>query len=140
MTCAASGLTATQRRFAPDGSSRRSKRRLKHGERQVRHGDEQLLRGSDMKGFVLGIFITIAVALAGAYVFVTSGALPVGQDVKPGKLERWIAKTSLRATIGRQTTGLTNPLPPTDDNFAAAVPLYIAHCQICHGGPDGAAS
>ena len=46
--------------------------------------------------------VTITAALVGAYVFVTSGALPVGQDVKPGKVERWIAKTSLRATIGRQ--------------------------------------
>lgn len=93
-----------------------------------------------MKGFVLGIFVTIAAALAGAYFFVTGGALPAGQDVKPGRLERWIAKTALQATIGRQTSGLTDPLPPTDDNLAAGIALYIAHCQTCHGGPDGAAS
>jgi len=93
-----------------------------------------------MRGFVLGVLVTVAAALTGAYFFVTSGALPAGQDVKPGKLERWVAKTALRASIGRQTTGLTDPLPPTDDSVAAGIPLYIAHCQICHGGPDGAAS
>jgi thiosulfate dehydrogenase len=93
-----------------------------------------------MKGFILGILVTFAAALAGAYLFVTTGALPAGQDVKPGRLEKWMAKTSLRATIARQTTGVTDPLQPTDDNLAAGVPLYVAHCQICHGGPDGAAS
>jgi thiosulfate dehydrogenase len=93
-----------------------------------------------MKGFFLGILVTIAATLAGAYFFVIAGALPAGQDVKPGKLEKWVAKTGLRANIRRQTAGLTDPLPPTDENLAAGIPLYIAHCQICHGGPDGAAS
>jgi thiosulfate dehydrogenase len=93
-----------------------------------------------MRGFLLGVLITIIAALAGAYFFVSSGALPAGQDVKPGKLETWVAKTALRASIGRQTTGLTDPLPPTDDSVAAGIPLYIAHCQVCHGGPDGTAS
>lgn len=93
-----------------------------------------------MKGFILGIIVTIAAALAGAYVFITSGALLAGQDAKPGRLETWVAKASLRATIRRQTTGVTDPLPPTDESLAAGIPLYVAHCQICHGGPDGAAS
>jgi thiosulfate dehydrogenase len=93
-----------------------------------------------MKGFILGIIVTIAAALAGAYIFFTSGALPAGQDAKPGGLETWAAKTSLRATIRRQTTGVTDPLPPTDESLRAGIPLYVAHCQICHGGPDGAAS
>jgi thiosulfate dehydrogenase len=93
-----------------------------------------------MKGFVLGVLVTIAAALAGAYFLVTGGALPAGQDAKPGGIERWVAKTSLKATIGRQTTGLTDPLPPTDENLAAGIALYIPHCQVCHGGPEGAAS
>ena len=89
-----------------------------------------------MKGFVVGILVAIAVAVAGVYLFVRSGALPAGQDVKPGSLERWAAKTSLRATIQRQTSGLTDPLPASDENLAAGIPLYVTHCQICHGGPD----
>jgi len=93
-----------------------------------------------MKGFVLGILVALVAALAIAYLFITSGAFPAGQDGKPGRLEKWVAKTALRATIGRQTTGVTDPLPPTDDNLTAGIPLYVAHCQVCHGGPDGAAS
>jgi thiosulfate dehydrogenase len=92
------------------------------------------------KGFILGIVASIATAIVGAYLFVTSGALPAGQDVKPGALEKWAAKTSLRATMQREAQGLKSPLPPTDDNLAAGVALYVAHCQVCHGGPEAVAS
>ena len=92
-----------------------------------------------VKGFILGIVVSIVIAIAGAYLFVTRGALPAGQDVKPGALETWAAKTSLRAAMKREAQGLKSPLPPTDDNLAAGVALYVAHCQVCHGGPDGVA-
>ena len=92
------------------------------------------------KGFILGIVASIAAVIAGAYLFVKSGALPAGQDVKPGALEKWAAKTSLRATMRREAQGLKSPLPPTDENLAAGVALYVAHCQVCHGGPEGVAS
>jgi thiosulfate dehydrogenase len=92
------------------------------------------------KGFILGIVVSVVAVIAGAYLVVTSGALPAGQDVKPGALEKWAAKTSLRATMKREAQGLKSPLPPTDDNLAAGVALYVAHCQGCHGGPEGVAS
>ncbi len=92
------------------------------------------------KGFVFGFLAAVAAAVIGAYFFVTSGALPAGQDSKPGGLETWAAKTSLRATIRRETRGLASPLQPTDENLTAGVALYRAHCQVCHGGPDGTAS
>jgi len=93
-----------------------------------------------LKGFILGIVVAIAVAVGGGYFFVASGALPAGQDVKPGALERWAAKKSLRAAIAREARGLKSPLPSTDDNLAAGIALYVAHCQICHGGPEGSPS
>ena len=74
------------------------------------------------KGFVLGVIIALAVLIAGAYIFVKVGALPAGQDQKPGKLETWAAKTSLGATINRQTAGLSIPwsTPGTAPNPASA--------------------
>ncbi|MGZ4810771.1 MAG: c-type cytochrome [Thermoanaerobaculia bacterium] len=92
------------------------------------------------KGFVLGLIVALAVAIAGGYVFVKVGALPAGQDSKPGKLETWAAKASLSATIKRQTSGLTSPLQPTESTLTAGANLYVAHCQVCHGGPDAKAS
>ena len=92
------------------------------------------------KGFFLGIIVTLAVLIAGAYLFVRSGALPAGQDSKPGKLETWAAKTSLRATVSEATNGLNSPLQPTEPNLTAGAKLYVTHCQVCHGGPDAAPS
>jgi thiosulfate dehydrogenase len=93
-----------------------------------------------MSKFLLGFIVAIAAVFAGAYWFITSGRMPAGQDVKPGALEKWAAKNSLRATMRREAQGLKSPLAPTDDNLAAGIALYVAHCQICHGGSDGAAS
>ena len=82
------------------------------------------------KGFLFGIVASIAAAIVGAYLFVKSGALPAGQDVKPGAHEKWAAKTSLRATMRREARELKSPLPPTDENLAAGVALYVAHCHV----------
>jgi mono/diheme cytochrome c family protein len=85
----------------------------------------------------LGFVSAIAILIAAGYFFVTSGALPAGQDSKPSKLEKWAAERSLQATMRREAQGLTIPLQPTDDNLFAGIALYRAHCQVCHGGADG---
>jgi thiosulfate dehydrogenase len=92
------------------------------------------------KGFVLGFVVAIATMIAASYFFVTSGALSAGQDSKPSRLEKWAAKRSLQATMRREAKGLKSPLQPTDANLAAGIALYRAHCQVCHGGADGAVS
>jgi mono/diheme cytochrome c family protein len=92
------------------------------------------------KGFVLGFVATIATLIAASYFFVTSGALPAGQDSKPSRLEKWAATRSLQATMRREAQGLKSPLQPTDDNLTAGIALYRTHCQVCHGGADGGVS
>jgi thiosulfate dehydrogenase len=93
-----------------------------------------------LKGFFLGVVASVLVMAAGAYWFVTSGAMSAGQDARPLPLERWAAKKSLRATLRREGRDLRSPLRPDDEDLAVGVALYVAHCQVCHGGPDGAAS
>jgi mono/diheme cytochrome c family protein len=92
------------------------------------------------KGFVLGFVTAIGALAAAAIGFVTSGALPAGQDSKPGRLEKWAAKTSLQATMRREARSLKSPLEPSEDNLVAGIALYRANCQVCHGGADGAIS
>ena len=41
------------------------------------------------QGFFLGFVVAIAAVVAGGYFFVTTGALPAGQDTKPSELEEW---------------------------------------------------
>jgi mono/diheme cytochrome c family protein len=93
-----------------------------------------------MRGFINGIVFTIALALGATYVAVSLGVLPSGADVRPWRLERWAANTSLHATIARETKGLADPLQPTDDNLIDGVHLYGQNCAICHGAADAAPS
>jgi thiosulfate dehydrogenase len=81
----------------------------------------------------MGFVAAIASLIAVIHFFVTSGALPAGQDSKPSRLEKWAAKRSLQATIRREAQGLKSPLQPTDDNLTAGIALYRVHCQVCHG-------
>lgn len=93
-----------------------------------------------LKGFILGIVTVVLVAIAGAYWFVTSGAMSAGQDAGPLPLERWAAKKSLRATMRRDARDLRSPLRPDSGDLETGAALFVEHCQSCHGGPDGAAS
>jgi mono/diheme cytochrome c family protein len=90
----------------------------------------------EMRGFVLGVVVTVVVALVAGFTVVNFGLLSSAADRKPSHLERWAANRSLAATIARETAGLTDPLPATDDNLTAGVKLYAANCVFCHGAAD----
>jgi len=90
--------------------------------------------------FILGFIVAIVLIAIGGFAFVTLGMLPAGQDAKPGTLETWAAKTSLRATINRETKGVAATMPPSEANLTAGAQLYAKNCQGCHGGPDAVAS
>ena len=90
-----------------------------------------------VKGILIGIILTLGVLALGGYVAVNAGWIPANADARPGKLETWAAKTSLRATVARETAGLTSPLGPTPENLAAGVKLYAGNCAVCHGVASG---
>jgi thiosulfate dehydrogenase len=91
------------------------------------------------KGFIVGFVSALVILIAGGYLFLVGGGLYGGQDVKPGGLEKWGARSMQHATM-RGAGALNCPLQPTDDNLAAGVALYDRHCRVCHGGSDGVAS
>ncbi len=94
-----------------------------------------------LKGFVLGIIVLLAVAAIGGYVGVTQGLLiPANADARPGKLEIWAARSSLRATLRREAPRQENPLPATDRNLTDGIKLYGANCAVCHGVANGVPS
>ena len=92
------------------------------------------------KGFLSGFFAALILLAIGGYLFILNGMLPAGQDVPPGRLERWATRTSLLASVTREAATLSSPLEPDDQNLATDVVLYRTHCQSCHGGPDAVAS
>lgn len=90
--------------------------------------------------FIAGIVLTLIVLLVAGYVAVRAGLIPANADARPSKIETWIAKTSLRATIQRQAPKGDNPVAASAPNLVAGMKLYIANCAVCHGTADGKSS
>lgn len=93
-----------------------------------------------MRGFIIGVIVTIVVAAGAGYLALEMGLVPANADAKPGGLELWAANTSLSATVKREAPKGPNPVPPTDANLIEGVKLYGDHCALCHGGAAGDAS
>ncbi len=89
------------------------------------------------RGFALGVVASLVALALCAYVGIEAGLMPANADAKPSKLERWMARTSLHATLARDAPKSANTIPLTDGNLIAGIRLYAANCAICHGAADG---
>ncbi len=89
------------------------------------------------RGFVLGAVAAAVVLVLGVYLAIEAGLMPANADAKPSKLERWAARTSLRATLQRDAPNVPDPVALTDANLIAGIRLYAANCAVCHGGAAG---
>lgn len=92
------------------------------------------------KGVVFGVASTLAVLLVAAFGLLHSGFIPANADEQPGKLETWMARTSLSATMHRLAPQEPNPVAATDENLSKGVQLFARNCAICHGSAAGDAS
>jgi thiosulfate dehydrogenase len=90
-----------------------------------------------VKGILLGVALTVVVAAIAGYAALRFGLMPANADARPGALEEWAARASLRATIHREAPKTDNPLPLNDSNVLAGVKLYAQNCAICHGDSSG---
>jgi len=93
-----------------------------------------------LKGVVLGVALTLAVALIGAYLLLRGGLIPANADAKPGRLETWMARTSLDATLRRDAPKSQNPVALTEQSLLNGVHLFAQNCAVCHGSAKGTAS
>jgi thiosulfate dehydrogenase len=92
-----------------------------------------------VRGFVLGVFLTLLALAVGGYWFVTSGRLSMATSAPPLPLEATVAKLAIRASIGN-AKDLKYPLPFDDSNMLAGAKLYKDHCGGCHGIPQSRAT
>lgn len=88
------------------------------------------------RGFGLGVVATLAALAFAVYLAVEAGLVPVNADAKPPHIERWMAGTSLHATLAREAPKTPNPVPLNDENLIAGIKLYAANCAVCHGAAD----
>lgn len=87
-----------------------------------------------MKAFILGIIVTLIVICGGVYWYFASGRAPVATADAPMPFEHWLAKKAEHARILKQMP-TTVPVAADAATYAAAVPLYLQHCAVCHGQP-----
>ncbi len=92
------------------------------------------------KGIIVGFLLTLAAGSLGAYLFVVMGCMPANADGQPPALEKWMARTSLRATLNREAPKGDNPQKLTDANLISGIQLYAVNCAVCHGASDATAS
>jgi len=92
------------------------------------------------KGIVSGVVLTLVVVAVVGYLLLRSGAIPANADATPGKVETWIASTSLDATLSRNAPQGPNPVALNDQNLLDGVHLFAQNCAVCHGTEKGSAS
>jgi thiosulfate dehydrogenase len=89
-----------------------------------------------LKGFLLGVVVTIIVGTFVGFIGITQGLLiPANADTRPPALERWLASRALHATLDREMPRQPNPIAATDPNYLAGIKLYGENCAVCHGVP-----
>jgi mono/diheme cytochrome c family protein len=96
---------------------------------------------NNLRGILLGILATLLVGLGIAYGVVSSGVINPCADEPIPPLERWAAKTSLRAYLKSNTPKTENPLKASsNEELKAGAKLYINNCAFCHGYANGSTS
>ena len=93
-----------------------------------------------LKGVIAGVLLTLIVGLIVAYALVESGRIPANADAAPGTLEKWMARTSLRATMRREAPSEANPVALNEQNLLEGLRLYARNCAVCHGSAKGNAA
>src|SRR5512143_2411882 len=80
-----------------------------------------------MKGFILGVVITLVVLFGGFYLTVSQGWFPVGADNPPGKLERKYANMAMDAYVEKHMPQGDNPMQLTSANLMTGASIYEKH-------------
>lgn len=87
-----------------------------------------------MKGFVLGVLVTIAGLIGGAYVYFGMGLAPVATSAPPMPLEKRLARMALHARLDHEMPTEV-PIAADEVNLTAGAHIYMQQCVVCHGAP-----
>src|SRR5258708_21630120 len=90
---------------------------------------------NNMKGFVVGVIIGVALLAGSVYYYFVSGMAPAAVADPPMMMERKMANRSLDAHIEKANVPAP-PIQPNEDNYVAAAKLYMDNSAWCHGLPD----
>jgi mono/diheme cytochrome c family protein len=86
-----------------------------------------------MKGFILGVFVTLLAIVVGAVAVSRLGLYPIGADNPPGAIERALAMRAMDVYADKHKPEGGNPTAITPANLADGARLYENNCALCHG-------
>ena len=87
-----------------------------------------------MKGFILGVFVTLLALVGGVYLVAQNGLYPIGADNPPGALERKLAMRAMDVYADKHKPDGDNPVAITPATLLEGATAYEQHCALCHGG------
>ncbi len=86
-----------------------------------------------MRGFLLGVLVTLVLVVGGVWGYLKFGSLPVATSDKPFPLEAQIVRLPLRARIQHEMQ--QPPFPANEQVYEAGAQIYTQECAACHGAP-----
>jgi thiosulfate dehydrogenase len=87
-----------------------------------------------MKGFVLGVGVTIAAVAATVFLYFATGMAPAAVSAPPMPFEKLLARMALHARLRREMPTQV-PVPADEANLLAGAHVYMEQCAVCHGVP-----
>ena len=87
-----------------------------------------------MKGFILGIIVTLVCIAAGAYIYFAGGYAPVATSAPAMPFEKKLANMALEVHI-EKLAPKNAPIQADDAAYSAGAAIYKMNCAICHGLP-----
>ena len=87
-----------------------------------------------MRGFLLGIIVTLLVIFGGGYWWVSNGHLDTRAiPTPPSQFERRTANHSVDEWVDAHAPKQENPFQPSMENIMAGSMVYDKNCAVCHG-------
>jgi mono/diheme cytochrome c family protein len=87
-----------------------------------------------MRGFIVGVVVTLLLLAGGGFLVANRGWFPVGGDNPPGTLEKRVANMAMDAYVESHAPKQENPIQPTPAALSDGARTYEMHCSLCHGG------
>ncbi len=87
-----------------------------------------------MKGFVLGVVVTVLLGVGSVWAYFSLGMAPAATNAPMMPFEKTLARMALHAHLEHEMPKQT-PMQPTEPNLLAGAKIYKDDCAVCHGLP-----
>ena len=86
-----------------------------------------------MKLFFLGILTALLLLVVVGFGYLRLGLAEVRGDLPASRIEAYLMRAAVHASVRRSAPDVSNPVEPTDENLVAGGKQYLGECNGCHG-------